>query len=209
MFIHGWDEPLDDHEWRAFLDAHPFGELVAAGRHRDVAVVAPTQFVIDGDEVLVHLLAANPIWPALVENPAVVLAVSGDWAFIPSAWKAMGDEDPARGIPTTYYASVQLTGRARLLDQPDDVAGVLRTQLGVLQPEVPVVDPAEHGAKLRAIRAARISIEAVRAKFKYGSNVDQAHRQVVADHLVDRLAEGGRAGDAAALAHLQARIDPR
>ena len=43
----------------------------------------------------------------------VVLAVSGDWAMIPSDWKVTGDEDPRRGIPTTYYASVQLTGGPR------------------------------------------------------------------------------------------------
>jgi len=32
------------------------------------------------------------------------LSVAGDWAFIPGSWKAIGDEDPEYGIPTTYYA---------------------------------------------------------------------------------------------------------
>ena len=32
----------------------------------------------------------------------VVLSVAGDWAYIPPVWKAIADEDPRYGIPTTY-----------------------------------------------------------------------------------------------------------
>ena len=87
--IHDCDAGSED-EWRSFLEDHPFGELIACGRDRDVAVVVPTQFVLDGDDVLVHLVKANPIWAALEENPHVVLSVSGDWAYIPSSWKVVG-----------------------------------------------------------------------------------------------------------------------
>ncbi len=203
MFIHGWDRPVDDDEWRDFVAGQGFGELVAAGAGRAVAVVVPTQFVIEDDQILVHLLVQNPIWAALEENPKVLLAVSGDWAFIPSAWKAIDDEDPTLGVPTTYYASVQLTGTARLLSGADDVAEVLRRQLARLQPEVAVVDPSQHARRLGAIRAARIDIEEVRAKFKYGGNVDAAHRQAAAERLEAR----GGPGDVAAAAHVRARLD--
>jgi transcriptional regulator len=203
VFIHQWDRPGDDREWCDFVAAQGFGELVAAGAGRQVAVVVPTQFVIEDDQILVHLLAQNPIWAALEENPTVLLAVSGDWAFIPSAWKAIHDEDPALGIPTTYYASVQLTGTARIVADPDGVAAVLRSQLARLQPEVAVVDPSEHGRRLGAIRAARIDIEEVRAKFKYGGNVDAAHRQAAAERLEAR----GGPGDLAAAAHVRGRLD--
>jgi transcriptional regulator len=49
-------------------------------------------------------------------NPRAMLSVAGDWAFIPSEWKAIGGEDPALGIPTTYYAAVQLKGHAEIRD---------------------------------------------------------------------------------------------
>ena len=201
MFIHDCDTGTEE-EWRAFLADHPFGELIAAGRDRDVAVVVPTQFVIAGDEVLVHLVKANPVWAAIAENPHVVLSVSGDWAFIPSSWKAIGDEDPMLGIPTTYYASVQLTGTAEVIADPDGVAGVLRTQLADLQPDVEVVDPREHGGRLRAIQAMRIRVTEVRSKFKYGGNVDVPHRLAVAERLEARDAPGDRA----AMAHLRRRL---
>lgn len=188
-------------EWRAFLAAHPFGELVAAGRDRAVPVVVPTQFVLAGDEILIHLVGRNPVWDAIAENDRVVLAVSGDWAFVPSDWKVVGAEDARRGIPTTYYASVQLTGTASVVSEPAGVAAVLRTQLGVLQPSVEVVDPAEHGARLRAIRGLRIAVDHVRAKFKYGGNVDDEHRRAV----LARLDTRDGPGDPAAAAHLRRR----
>ena len=202
MFIHEWDAGTDD-EWRSFLATHGFGELIAAGRNRDVPVVVPTQFVLIGDEVLVHLLRPNPIWMAIAENPNVLLCVSGDWAFVPSSWKAIGDEDPARGIPTTYYASVQIVGTARVIDDPEGIAEVLGTQLSHLQPDIEVVDPVEHGSRLRVIRALRLDITTVRSKFKYGGNVDAAHRIAVAN----RLAERDGPGDRAAASHLRRRLD--
>ena len=202
MFIHEWDAGTDD-EWRAFLATHGFGELIAAGRNRDVPVVVPTQFVVIGDEVLVHLLRPNPIWMAIAENPNVLLCVSGDWAFVPSSWKAIGDEDPARGIPTTYYASVQIVGTARVIDDPEGIAEVLGAQLSHLQPDIEVVDPVEHGSRLRAIRALRLDITTVRSKFKYGGNVDAAHRIAVAN----RLGERDGPGDRAAVSHLRRRLD--
>jgi transcriptional regulator len=55
MLVHRWDAPTDDTEWATFLAAQGFGHLVASGRDRDVPIVVPTQFVVDHDEVLIHL----------------------------------------------------------------------------------------------------------------------------------------------------------
>ncbi len=203
MLIHEWDAATDDAEWRAFVATHGFGDLVASGRDRDLPIVVPTQFVLDGDQVILHLVRTNPIWAAIEENPNVLLCVAGDWAFIPSSWKVIGAEDPQLGIPTTYYAAVQISGRASILREPEDIAGVLRVQLAELQPDDAVVDPLEHGSRLKAITAMRIEVTGVRAKFKYGGNVDRPHREAVAERLVERRGPG----DAAALGHLTRRLD--
>jgi len=128
--------------------------------------------------------------------------VAGDWAFVPSSWKAISDEDPRVGIPTTYYGAVQLTARAEVVDDPEGVAAVLRRQLEVLQPEVDAVDPSEHGARLGQIRGLRLVVTDMRAKFKYGGNVDEAHQRAVADDLAERDGPG----DDAARAHLLRRL---
>jgi transcriptional regulator len=203
MLVHPWDAGGDEAEWRSFVTGLGFGQLVASGRGRDVAVVVPTQFVLAGDEVLLHLARPNPVWAALDENPMVLLSVAGDWAYVPAAWKAIGEEDPAVGVPTTYYAAVQIAGEVTVVDDPAGKADILRLQLASTEPGSGVVDPgsAEHTRRLPGIRGIRIAIRDVTAKFKYGGNVDAAHRAAVAE----RLAARGGPGDAAARDHLLRR----
>jgi transcriptional regulator len=207
VLVHPWDAPLDDAEVLAFVRSQGFGHLVAPGR-REIPVVVPTQFVLgeaqaDGGfpDVLVHLARPNPIWPALQESPLVVLSVAGDWAYVPSAWKATDQEDPSLGIPTTYYAAAQLVGTATVLDAAQDKLDLLRRQLAALEPEVAHADPSVHERRLPGIRGIRVSVRDVTAKFKYGGNVDAAHRAAVAD----RLAARGGPGDKAARSHLLRR----
>jgi transcriptional regulator len=207
MYIAPADATLGEAEWRPFVDAQGFGHLVAAGRNRDVPVVVPTQFVLEGDTVRLHLVRTNPLFDAVAENSRVLLSVAGDWAFIPSSWKAIGDEDPTLGIPTTYYGAVQLIGTATVWDErdaPGRVSAVLRRQLAALQPEVRVADPeVDHPRQVMAILGVSITVDTVLAKFKYGGNVDEAHRLAV----VDRLWTRNGPGDAAAAGHVLRRLE--
>src|SRR3954471_1879035 len=202
MLIHPWDAGASEDEWVAFVRAQGFGHLVAGGRNRDVPVVVPTQYaLVDATLVVLHLARPNPIWAALAENDQVVLSVAGDWAYVPAAWKAIGDEDPRLGVPTTYYAAVQLIATASVVDDDEGKAAILRTQLADQEPGSGVADPSEHGRRLAGIRGLRLAVREVRAKFKYGGNVDDAHRGAVAGHLTQQA--GPR--DAAALQHLRRR----
>ena len=80
---------------------------------------------------------------------------------------------------------------------------MLRRQLAVLQPDVDVADPAvEHRHKLAAIRGLVLHVETVTARFKYGGNVDEAHRRAVHDRLEAR----GGPGDAAAATRVARRL---
>ena len=202
MLVHPWDAPLDEAEWRAVLDRHPFGVLTSVGLVDGWPVSVPTQFAVAGpDQVLLHLARPNPFWRAVQADDRVLLTVATDWAYVPSDWKVVPGEDPRMGIPTTYYAAVVLAARAQVIDDPADKAEVLRTQLAAVQPDVQVADPVEHGRTLDGIRGLRLAVDHVRAKLKYGGNADDAHRAVVAAHLAGRDGPG----DAAALAHLRRR----
>jgi transcriptional regulator len=203
MYVAVPDRSLGEEEWRPFVEEQAFGHFIAPGVGLAYPVVAPTQFVLEGSKVLVHFARPNPVLDALEANPRAVLSVAGDWAFIPSDWKAIGDEDPALGIPTTYYAAVQLKGHAGIMDKPEDIAEVLRRQLSVLQPSTEIADPLmAHAGKLSAIRAVVLSVEDVTAKFKYGGNVDRKHRKAVIERLRTRRA----AGDLSAAAHTERRL---
>jgi transcriptional regulator len=139
------------------------------------------------------------VWAALSERPVAMLSVAGDWAYIPGAWKTIGTEPAGTGIPTTYYAAVQLTADVTVVDDPESVLDVLRTQLAAVEPTLP--DPAQHASLLRGIRGMVLRPREIRGKFKYGGNVDDGHRQAVAAELVRRDGPGDRG----ALAHLVRR----
>lgn len=198
MLIRPHDTGTDEEQWRSFVRSQGFGQLAVSGTG-DVPIVVPTQFVLRDDDVVFHLAKPNPVFEALEATPRGVLSVAGDWAYIPGAWKAIGDEDPSRGIPTTYYAAVQVIGAIEVIDDVDRIAAILRAQLADVEPvDGGLVDPAEHAAQFRVIRGIRLSIDEVRAKFKFGGNVDAEHRAVV----IERLNSRARPGDHAAAARV-------
>ena len=205
MLIHRHDAALTDAEWRAFLADHDFGELIVPGAGRDLPIVVPTHFIYDGDKtVLLHLAQPNPVWEALAERPRALLSVFGAYTYIPGHWNQ--DE---YGVPTSYYAAVQLACDAEVLDDPAQIAAILERQLAHFQPEgkhAPV-EPGDnrYGKLLGSIRGIRLSVTDVRAKFKFGANRTVEHRTVVAA----KLAERGRPLDIEARANVMRRIEER
>jgi transcriptional regulator len=206
VLVHPWDAPLDDAEWRDWLRRHDFGQLIAPGDGRDVPVVVPTHFLYDGDRtVRLHLARPNPVWAALAERPRAVLTVVDDYTYVPSAWGAEPGSPPELGIPTSYYATVQLSCDVRVVDDPAEKADILSQQLRYFEPRGGYLEPdPEHQhfrRRLPGIRGLVLTVTGVRAKFKYGGNKEPAHREV----LADRLAERDGPADAAARAHLLRR----
>ena len=204
MLIRRHDEPLGEDEWRAFLRDHDFGELIAPGSGRDLPVVVPTHFLWDGErEVLLHLASANPVWEALGERPRALLSVFGAYTYVPGHWNQ--DE---YGVPTSYYAAVQMACDATVVDDPAALAELLERQLGHFQPEgkhAPVLPENRYGALFPGIRGLRLRVTDVRAKLKFGSNRTVQHREAVAE----RLAERGAPLDLEARAHVLDRIERR
>lgn len=208
MLMHPWDRALDDAEWRAWIDdGHDFGQLVVNGGRGVVdgdpepPLVIPTHFCA-GDEqtVLVHLARPNPVWPAIARSPLVVLSVVDDYAYIPATWRAKDGIPPEDGVPTSYYAAVQFTCRAELVDDPEAKAELLRRQLAHFQPRgdhaTVAVDAAPYGPLLAGIRGLRLHVSSVVAKFKYDDQKPRELREAVAGRLVAR--DTGRDASAAA-----------
>ncbi|MFC7103266.1 FMN-binding negative transcriptional regulator [Nonomuraea rubra] len=132
MLIHPWDAALDDEEWRSWLRTRDFGQIAVNGVAGAPPVVVPTHFLYDGDaEVLLHLARPNPIWAALEANPVAVVSVHDDYAYIPTSWRS---DSPETGVPTSYYAAVQLVCLAEIVDDGEGKAEILRRQLAHHQP---------------------------------------------------------------------------
>jgi len=209
MLIQKHDAALDDAEWREFLVTHDFGELIAPGNDRDLPVIVPTHFLFDGDRtVLLHLSRANPVWEAIAERPRAVLSVFGAYAYIPGHWNQ--DE---YGVPTSYYAAVQLACDVLPVEEPHQLATILERQLGRFQPEGlhAAVEPGDnrYGQLLSAIRGLRLGVTDVRAKFKFGGNRTTGHREAIARKLLERGSPLDREAAAQTLRRLaQQRASP-
>jgi Putative FMN-binding domain len=73
---------------------------------------APTHFTLAGDGLLVHLARLNPVWPHLEAATEVRLVVIGDYAYIPTYWRAKAGGPEEDGVPTST------TPRARRRSSP-------------------------------------------------------------------------------------------
>jgi transcriptional regulator len=208
MLIHPWDQATRA-EWQDVLATADFGQLVTAGHVDGYPVVVPTHFVYDGDAtVLLHLARPNPVWRALDADPHAVLALAADWAYVEAAWNADPGTDPDVGVPTSYYTGVQLLCRAEIVDDPDDKAAILATQLAHFEPPGSTRVTPSPGVEsdrrlLPGIRGLRLHVEAVRAKMKYGGNKTPEHRREIGE----RLAQRGGPMDDVAREHLLSRTD--
>ena len=205
MLIHPWDAALDDDEWRSWLaDGHDFGQLVVNGLPGQPPTVVPTHFSVEdtahGTELLVHLARPNPVWAGIAADPTVLMTVVDDYAYIPTGWRARAGGPDEDGVPTSYYAAVQLRCRAEIVDDPAGKADLLVRQLASFQPagDHPAVAAGAppYGRMLPGIRGLRLHVTGVMAKFKYDDSNPTAHRAQAADRLEDR-ATGRDAGAAA------------
>jgi len=208
VLIHPWDAPRDDDEWQQWLAAHDFGQLAANGPPGEPPLVQPLHFAYDPArrEAVTHLARPNPLWSALEARPTVVLSVVDDYTFIPGPWQADEDQPPEHGVPTSFYAAVQLICTAHIVDDPEAKAALLQRQTRHFQPaggSAPVAaGEAPYGRLLSGIRGLRLEVRDVRAKFKYGGKRSEA----VQHRVSARLAERDGPGDAAARAHQQRRL---
>ncbi|GLW56786.1 FMN-binding negative transcriptional regulator [Kitasatospora phosalacinea] len=203
MLIRGWDRGAEQ-EWRQWLAAgRDFGTLAANGA--DGPVLVPTHFLLDAEagQVLLHLAAANPLLAAVRADPHVTLAVTDDYAFAPGRWRG------APYTPTSYYASVQFSCTAELVESPAEKAAILNRQLAHFQPERPGdrVEPANaYWAQLTAVRGLRLTVHRVRAKFKYDDKKPVELQGEVAGRLAERHAATGNPQDAGAREQLLRRM---
>ena len=191
MLIHSWDAALDDLEWRQWLsEGRDFGQLAVNGRSGEPPEVQPAHFAVDGATLLLHLARPNPIWPNLQARPEVLLSVVDDYAFIPGTWRTKPGSRAEDGVPTSYYAAVQFTCLAEIVDDPEGKVEILRRQLGHFQPEGDHAEVAvgkrPYGPMLSGIRGLRLHVRSVAAKFKYDDGGSAEQRASVAERLDQR-----------------------
>ena len=193
MLIHPWDAALDTVEWREWIaGTDRFGVLAVNNLDPTRApVLVPTHFTMAGDEPLaIPLAGPTPVWSHLGAATEARLAVIGDYAFIPTYWRAKAGGPDEDGVPTSYYATVQFVCRPSIVDDPEGKVKILTAQLADMQPEgghaTVAADDAPYGPMLRGIRGVRLAVLRVDAKFKYDDHNPIDHRKRVVGNLEAR-----------------------
>ena len=192
MLIHPWDAALDPAEWQGWLaSTDRFGMLAVNNLDPAQApLVLPLHFTLAGDELLIHLARPNPVWPHLEAAAKVRLAVVGDYAYIPTYWRARAGGPDEDGVPTSYYTAVQFVCSPTVVDDPAGKAEILAAQLADFQPEgghaTVAVGAAPYGRMLSGIRGVRLTVLRVDAKFKYDDHNPVEHRKRVIGRLERR-----------------------
>ena len=177
MLIHPWDATLDAAEWQDWLaTTGRFGVLAVNNLDPGRApLVLPTHFTLADDELLLHLARPNPVRPHLEAAAEVRLAVIGDYAYIPTYWRAKAGGPDEDGVPTSSYAAVEFGCRPVIVDDPQRKADILAAQLADLQPEgrhaAMAVDAAPYARMLPGVRGLRLTVLRVEAKFKYDGRI--------------------------------------
>jgi transcriptional regulator len=194
MLIHPWDAAVDAAEWRDWLATTDRFGLLAVNNldPAQAPLVLPCHFTVaaGGEELLLHLARPNPVWPHLEAAAEVRLSLIGDYAYIPTYWRARDGDAEEHGVPTSYYTAVQFVCRPQLVDDPDGKAELLTEQLADLQPEGRHADVAAdegpYARMLTGIRGVRLEVLRVEAKFKYDDQKPVEHRTRVISRLEER-----------------------
>ncbi|HEY1189737.1 MAG TPA: FMN-binding negative transcriptional regulator [Gemmata sp.] len=180
------------------IERYSFGVLVSQVAGEPFATHLP--FLLDRaagphGTLIGHMARANPHWRELETQP--VLAVfGGPHAYISPAW--YGTE---HAVPTWNYVAVHATGRASLVEAPEELLGIVRRS--VAHYEAPRPEPwalTETGPFVERLLAQivgfRIEIERLEGKKKLSQNHPPERRE----RVIQALGEGG--ADAVAVAEL-------
>ena len=170
-------------------------------------LVLPTHFTLAGDELLMHLARPNPVWPHLEAAAEVRLAVIGDYAYIPTYWRAKAGGPDEDGVPTSYYCRRAVRLPPTVVDDPAGQGGDPHRPARRLPTRRP---PRRRGRRPGTLRpdAARYprrpaAVLRVEAKFKYDDHNPVEHRE----RVIGNLHERDHGLDAGAAAQQRRRLD--
>jgi len=207
MLIHPWDAALSEAEWRSFVRASDRFGILAVPNGLEAPVLLPTHFTLLENEILVHFARPNSALKLIEEAKEVSLILIGDYAFINNQWRVKEGIPKEEGVPTSYYSAVNFIGNPTVIHDAEGIAEVLKAQMADFEPEgghAPI-DPAvaPYGPMLSGIRAVRIQIKRVEAKFKYDDHKPAELRVYVSEQLEKR----NQHQDKAAAQHQRERLN--
>lgn len=165
-----------------FAAQRGFGTLMVNGTDGPLASHVP--FLVDGDQITLHLTRSNPICRAGADLPAL-LAVTGPDAYISPDWYGAEDQ-----VPTWNYVAVHIRGRLSPLPPEtlaDHLIALSARFESALAPKKPwTLDKMSEGVMQRMMRMIlpyRLTITQIDGTWKLNQNKTESQRLSAADAL--------------------------
>jgi len=191
-------------DWLASHDA--FGTLISVVDGAPAATQLPVLYRRHEQCVTLtgHWARPNPQWRN-IETQRVLLILHGPHAYISPRWYT----DPASDVPTWNYATAHLYGRARLVQEPEEllkiVTGLAAFYEAGANPPWRMDESPANLQRLRGIVGFELQVDDIQIKYKLNQN----HSAANVEGVVRALAASGT-DDARAVATLmQAALQRR
>jgi transcriptional regulator len=107
---------------RDFVRKHNFGLLVTWDGSRPLATQLLFSLRELGSEALLfgHMARSNPQWRTFEQTPEALAVFEGPHAYVSAAWYSI------QSAPTWNYVTVQMYGKARLIEDKDELYHLLK-----------------------------------------------------------------------------------
>ncbi len=181
----------DREEIRRFLQECTHGVLGTVNAQGE-ACLTPLNYLYQEGTLYFHGSPAGEKMTNIRENPSVTFSVVRELSFLPSHFS--GTEIPCNA--STYFQSVVIRGKARVMDDPESKAEILEGFMKRFQPEgkhIPMDALLRHSPD--AIRkTALISLvpASTTAKYKLGQNLPREKFDELREALLRREAPSDR-----------------
>ena len=185
MYIPKYFKPSDMDEVRTFLSDARFAILVQVEDGRPVATHLPVEYCTDaeGDYVLAHMARANRQWRLFASSDSAMMIFQGPDAYISPAWYDHVN------VPTWNYQAVHIHGRASLIEDREEVLGILSRLMRRHESarECPVRFENYTASflenEIRGTVAFRVDVESIEANYKLSQNRNEQDYARIIDEL--------------------------
>jgi transcriptional regulator len=187
MYVPASFAETDTSKLHDFMRRESFAILTS--RNADGLIASHLPLILDPEpgphgRLLGHMARANPQWRAV--EGEVMAVFSGPHAYVSPSWYQEGGT-----VPTWNYVAVHAHGRFQLIEDPDELLGILRRSVGVYEGSRPEPWPFDESAPhvstmLKAIVGFQIEITRLEGKWKLSQNHSVERRRRVARALADR-----------------------
>lgn len=187
MYIPKYFQPSDMEEVRRFLLEARFAILVQVQDGQPVATHLPVEYCTgdepDRDYIVAHMARANRQWRLLEASGSAMMIFQGPDAYISPAWYDHVN------VPTWNYQAVHVRGKASLIEDRDEVYGILSRLMRRHESERECPVRFENYTasflekEVKGTVAFRLDVESIEANYKLSQNRNACDHARIIDEL--------------------------